>query len=69
MSTGREMMAWYIRVVLILCEVGQLQVGTVHFFSILSFFSPILLISDRTKVGRCMDMDLSAISGPFSVIH
>lgn len=37
MSTGREMMAWYVRVVLILCEVGQLQVGTVHFFSILSF--------------------------------
>lgn len=61
-------MAWYVRLVLILCEVGQLQVGTVHFFSILSFFSHIV-ISDRTKVGCCVDMDLPAISGPFSVIH
>lgn len=61
-------MAWYVRVVLILCEVGQLQVGTVHFFPRLSFF-PHIVISDRTKVGRCMDMDLPAISRPFSVIH
>lgn len=42
--------------------------GTVHFFPRLSFFSH-LVIPDRTKVGRCMDMDLPAISGPFSVIH
>lgn len=70
MSTGREMMAWYIRVVLILCEVGQLQVGTVHFFSIpYSLFFSHIVISDRTKVGRCMDMDLPVISRPFSVIH
>lgn len=68
MSTGREMMAWYVRVVSILCEVGQLQVGTVHFFPRLSFF-PHIVIPVRTKVGRCMDMDLPAISGPFSVIH
>lgn len=56
-------MAWYVRVVLILCEVGQLQVGTVHFFPRLTFFSHIV-ISDRTKVGRCVDMDLLDISGP-----
>lgn len=58
-------MAWYIRVVLILCEVGQLQGGTVHFFPILSFFFTHIVISDRTKVGRCMDMDLPVISRPF----
>lgn len=62
-------MACYIRVVLILCEVGQLQVGTVHFFPRLSFFFPHIVIPVRTKVGRCMDMDLPAISRPFSVIH
>lgn len=26
-------MAWYVRVVLILCEVGQLQVGKVRYIS------------------------------------
>lgn len=38
MSTGREMMAWYIRVVLILCEVGQLQVRYISFQDSLFFF-------------------------------
>lgn len=37
--------------------------GTVHFFPRLSFFFH-LVISHRTKVGRCVDMDLLAISGP-----
>lgn len=34
----------------------------------LSFF-PHIVIPVRTKVGCCMDMDLPAISDPFSVIH
>lgn len=32
-------------------------------FNTLFFFTHIV-IPDRTKVGRCMDMDLPAISGP-----
>lgn len=39
------------------------------FLSKTLFFFTHIVISDRTKVGRCMDMDLPAISDPFSVIH
>lgn len=39
------------------------------FLSNTLFFFTHIVISDRTKVGRCMDMDLPAIAGPFSVIH
>lgn len=34
-----------------------------------TLFFPHIVIPDRTKVGCCMDMDLPAISRPFSVIH
>lgn len=39
------------------------------FLSNTLFFFTHIVISDRTKVGCCMDMDLPVISRPFSVIH